>query len=176
MLQLSKPSILHDCLWVWLFLSRGNCGTQQHLYLNWSMSYWYTSVHYPVTTLIQLCTTSTENCPEGYEYKECGSPCTKTCYNYDEVIICAAVCESGCFCPEGTVEHNETCISTDECPQVCTGGKEWQECGTACPLTCDNYDNPPFACTLQCVQGCFCPSGKVDLNGVCVEPHMCSSK
>ena len=56
---------------------------------------------------------------------------------------------------------------------VCSGGKEWLECGTACPLTCDNYDNPPFACTLQCVQGCFCPAGKVDLNGVCVNSTTC---
>ena len=75
------------------------------------------------------------------------------------------------------MEHDSTCITVEECPavgDVCTGGKEWLECGTACPLTCDNYDNPPFACTLQCVQGCFCPAGKVDLNGVCVESSTCA--
>lgn len=55
----------------------------------------------------------------------------------------------------------------------CTGGKEWQECGTACPLTCDNYDTD-FACTKQCVEGCFCPEGKVELDGICVDPSKCS--
>ena len=58
-------------------------------------------------------------------------------------------------------------------PANCTGGKEWNTCGTACPLTCDNYETD-IACTRQCVQDCFCPEGKVDLNGVCVEPSICS--
>ena len=106
---------------------------------------------------------------------ECGSPCTKTCDNYDEVSICAAVCQSGCFCPEGTVEHKDRCMSVEQCPRDCNGGKEWQECGTACPLTCDNYKNL-LVCTLQCVQGCFCPRGKVDLNGVCVNKTTCAGE
>ena len=61
------------------------------------------------------------------------------------------------------------CIDTANC----TGGKKWQECGTACPLTCDNYDTP-LACTQQCVEGCFCPEGKIELDGACVESSMCS--
>ena len=68
------------------------------------------------------------------------------------------------------------CMCASVCVVVsggCTGGKEWQECGTACPLTCDNY-NTPLVCTLQCVVGCFCPNGKVELDGACVEPSMCS--
>ena len=56
---------------------------------------------------------------------------------------------------------------------TCTGGKEWQDCGTACPLTCDNYENPQTICTLECVSDCFCPEGKVDVNGVCVNPSAC---
>ena len=54
----------------------------------------------------------------------------------------------------------------------CTGGKEWQECGTACPLTCDNHDEPQ-TCTFQCVQGCFCPGGTVEHNGTCVTTDQC---
>ena len=54
----------------------------------------------------------------------------------------------------------------------CTGGKEWQECGTACPLTCDNHDQFQI-CTLQCVQGCFCPAGTVEHNGTCVTTDQC---
>ena len=54
----------------------------------------------------------------------------------------------------------------------CTGGKEWQECGTACPLTCDNY-NTPLACTEQCVEGCFCPEGTVLHEEECVAISDC---
>ena len=55
---------------------------------------------------------------------------------------------------------------------TCSGGKEWQDCGTACPLTCDNY-NTTIACTEQCVSGCFCPQGMVDYNGECIAPSEC---
>ncbi len=64
---------------------------------------------------------------------------------------------SGCFCPVGTVELDKKCVSEEECPtespeQQCPEGKVFQECGTACPKTCDNKDEPTF-CTKQCVQG-----------------------
>ena len=64
-------------------------------------------------------------------------------------------------------------LSNSAPTENCTGGKEWQDCGSACPRTCDNYEQD-IACTLQCVQGCFCPEGKVELDGTCVEPSMCS--
>ena len=62
----------------------------------------------------------TETCPESYEYKECGSPCALTCDNYQNPPFCTAVCQSGCFCPSGTVEHNSQCISTEDCPTTTT--------------------------------------------------------
>ena len=64
------------------------------------------------------------------------------------------------------------CVKLISLPPACSGGKEWQDCGTACPLTCDNYGTP-VTCTEQCVSGCFCPQGMVDLNGVCVDPASC---
>ena len=61
-------------------------------------------------------------------------------------------------------------VSTD----VYTGGKVWQECGTACPPTCDTYRyGAVFPCTEQCVSGYFCPEGKVDHNGLCIDPSEC---
>ena len=58
---------------------------------------------------------------------------------------------------------------------MCSVGKEWSECGTACPLMFENYEDPP-ACTRQCVPGCFCPQGKVDLSGVCVNSTTCAGE
>ena len=55
----------------------------------------------------------------------------------------------------------------------CPAGMVYNQCGTACPLTCDNRDNPP-ACTRQCVAGCFCPEGTLqDSSGRCVQESEC---
>ena len=51
----------------------------------------------------------------------------------------------------------------------------WDDCGTICPITCDNYDSKPF-CADVCVPGCFCKKGYILNNGTCVKPHMCPSE
>ena len=62
----------------------------------------------------------------------------------------------GCFCPDDMVLHEDECIPSRECPPIvelpeeCPEGQVFNECGSACPLTCD--DPPPF-CTFQCVRG-----------------------
>ena len=75
--------------------------------------------------------------------------------------------------------------STTESPVVattvpvlptCINGKVFETCGTACPLTCDNYRSPPFACPAVCAQGCFCPHGLVELGDTCVPPTSCPGK
>ena len=58
----------------------------------------------------------------------------------------------------------------------CPHRKEYDQCGTACPLTCENYLNPPQFCTLQCVAGCFCPKGTVEFGSFCVDPKFCPRK
>ena len=67
-------------------------------------------------------------------------------------------------------------VSIAAASETCSGGKEWQQCATACPLTCNNYDTAPVVCTESCIEGCVCPEGKVELDGVCVEPSTCTSK
>ena len=53
-------------------------------------------------------------------------------------------------------------------------GQVFTECGSSCPLTCDNV-NDTILCTTDCWQGCECPSGMViDVERRrCVEPSQC---
>ena len=60
-------------------------------------------------------------CEGGREYQPCGSHCPRTCDNLHSAIICfTLICSAGCFCPEGTVLHNDTCIPPSECPSMYT--------------------------------------------------------
>ncbi|KAG8177858.1 hypothetical protein JTE90_027123 [Oedothorax gibbosus] len=55
----------------------------------------------------------------------------------------------------------------------CKENEEYFECGSQCPLTCKNYQDPIF-CTKPCTKGCFCKPGFViGPNGKCVQPTDC---
>ncbi|GFW45563.1 putative serine proteinase inhibitor [Trichonephila clavipes] len=59
----------------------------------------------------------------------------------------------------------------------CPANSHYESCGTACPLTCDNYINPPKVCVLRCDPGCHCDEGYVKTEeGSCVLPEECSSQ
>ena len=68
---------------------------------------------------------------------------------------------TGCFCNGTTIlleDESEKCVAPGDCPvkeeEECPEGMVYQECGTACPTTCDNkYIDALVPCTLQCVQG-----------------------
>ena len=55
-------------------------------------------------------------------------------------------------------------------------GQVFTECGSSCPLTCDNV-NDTILCTTDCWQGCECPSGMViDVERRrCVEASQCTT-
>ncbi|GFR11589.1 TIL domain-containing protein [Trichonephila clavata] len=58
----------------------------------------------------------------------------------------------------------------------CPSNQHRVTCGTACPITCKNRNNPPQFCTLQCYIGCACNDGYVKLknnSGPCVKPSEC---
>ena len=54
-------------------------------------------------------------CPPGMVYQQCGPLCTLTCDNI-EPSNCSSGCAEGCFCPDGQVLSNCTCIDPTECP------------------------------------------------------------
>uniref|UniRef100_A0A061QFX2 Putative hemolectin n=1 Tax=Cupiennius salei TaxID=6928 RepID=A0A061QFX2_CUPSA len=66
---------------------------------------------------------------------------------------------------EWRIQHD----CTPECPE----GMEWQDCGSGCELTCDNYHQRSEICGSACVPGCYCPSGLIRHHNRCVKPKMC---
>ena len=48
----------------------------------------------------------------------------------------------------------------------------YQQCGQACPQTCETEET--VDCADGCVEGCFCPSGKVLWNGNCINSSECA--
>ncbi|XP_053374174.1 von Willebrand factor-like [Mercenaria mercenaria] len=100
-------------------------------------------------------------CPTNQVYKQCGSMCAKTCQSP------AASCEDhscidGCFCPDGMVLHNNTCVQQSQCPCV-LNGKEYTS-GEVVPDECNK-------CT--CMDGSWkCTTKRCDATCSAVgDPH-----
>ncbi|GFW45575.1 kunitz-type U19-barytoxin-Tl1a [Trichonephila clavipes] len=124
------------------------------------------------------------DCPANSHYESCGTACPLTCDNYkNPPRACVLMCNPGCHCDEGYVKAKDgSCVEPEECPssaadQECGVNERYTGCGTACPLTCDNYKNPPKICNLMCFIGCECQDGYVkSRDGRCVRPEQCPQR
>uniref|UniRef100_A0A8C6E4J9 von Willebrand factor n=1 Tax=Moschus moschiferus TaxID=68415 RepID=A0A8C6E4J9_MOSMO len=61
------------------------------------------------------------DCPAGMEYKECVSPCHRTCRSLSITEVCQEQCVDGCSCPEGQLLDEGRCVERTECPCVHAG-------------------------------------------------------
>ncbi|XP_044006095.1 hemocytin [Aphidius gifuensis] len=85
------------------------------------------------------------NCTGGRIYNSCGSKYQQSCgedLTQAKKIIDVEDCEEGCFCPEGTIFHENKCIAPGECP-CRLRGKSFPP-GTIIPKNCN---------TCTCVAG-----------------------
>ncbi|GBP26747.1 Mucin-19 [Eumeta japonica] len=123
-----------------------------------------------------------DKCPKpcGYneEYNFCASSCPVTCSNrfVADQWSCIQLCREKCDCIPGTLRNSSgICVPTDECtPPICKKNEEYKSCGTACPDTCLNYDDPDRVCIDICVEDCFCKEGYVrNDKWECVKPEQC---
>ncbi|MGH0153390.1 UNVERIFIED_CONTAM: hypothetical protein FKN15_041923 [Acipenser sinensis] len=84
-------------------------------------------------------------CDNGLVYEACGPACTQTCESLRGQAdpLCSALsCVEGCFCSEGMVLHDGSCIDPSQCP--C----EWEDTMF-----------PPGAMVTQDCQNCSCSAG-----------------
>ncbi|XP_050821053.1 von Willebrand factor isoform X3 [Gopherus flavomarginatus] len=60
-------------------------------------------------------------CPVGMEYKECVSPCVKTCQSLNINEVCQGQCADGCSCPVGKLLDGDSCVDSSECSCIHSG-------------------------------------------------------
>lgn len=134
------------------------------------------------------CNKQEPRCPAGERWNNCGTSCPDTCESSLSVVFdCPNECRVGCECEPGLVRHSGQCISRDKCPPTeaenstihnetretrgpCNQNEQWNDCGTACPETCEGKLE---ICTLQCVPGCECKSGFVRNRNQCIPKGVC---
>ncbi|KAM6907349.1 alpha-tectorin [Xenentodon cancila] len=64
--------------------------------------------------------------------------------------------------------------SATNCPLPCPENSHFDECTSACPLTCSNLDEgPEDPCPLPCQEGCRCEDGFALRDGLCVARSDC---
>lgn len=115
-------------------------------------------------------------CPANELVDPCASPCQPTCLSPRPLFCRGTVCTKACVCKPPLVRNRATgeCICVGSCPKLCTDpNEEYQKCGTACPLTCENRFIL-LLCTDNCVAGCFCKPGFVrDKSNKCIPVGFC---
>ncbi|MEQ2163022.1 hypothetical protein GOODEAATRI_025995 [Goodea atripinnis] len=72
----------------------------------------------PVETQSQACSLSQcDACEAPFVYSACGAPCEKQCALMGREDMCVGVreCTPGCYCPEGLLQQNGSCVPLQEC-------------------------------------------------------------
>ncbi|KAF9287787.1 hypothetical protein BGZ68_001258 [Mortierella alpina] len=83
---------------------------------------------------------------------------------YRAVLVLAAIIAS------------TTLIALVSAQADCGKNEFYNDCGSSCPVTCENINSAPAFCTLNCVPGCFCTPGLVRRkDGQCVQESQCKT-
>ncbi|KAJ3630914.1 hypothetical protein MTP99_012080 [Tenebrio molitor] len=99
-------------------------------------------------------------CTDNEIHTDCTNPCEPTCsipyYRHCEWLIC----NEGCYCKDGFKKDKfqGTCVAESACQDYCLPFQKYDECGSACPPTCED---PNPTCEAACVAGCFCKEGYI---------------
>ncbi|KAI3355049.1 hypothetical protein L3Q82_017927, partial [Scortum barcoo] len=72
----------------------------------------------PVETQSRPCSLSQcDGCEAPFVYSGCGVPCEKQCALQGHADLCLGVqeCKPGCYCPEGLLHQNGSCVPLEQC-------------------------------------------------------------
>ncbi|XP_053799519.1 otogelin-like protein [Vidua chalybeata] len=94
----------------------------------------------------------TEKCEDTFVHRDCISCCPPTCTYEKDCLGSNLHCLDGCYCPDGLIMENGTCISLSNCPCVYhgtafpVGSKIEQECSNCICVggiwNCTDHDCP----------------------------------
>ncbi|NXN97592.1 OTOG protein, partial [Rhinopomastus cyanomelas] len=75
-------------------------------------------------------------CPEPLTYNECIDCCPVSCHQQSQCIDSELPCIDGCYCPDGLVYENESCVKPMDCP--CDYHGSFLEMGSVVYEECNN--------------------------------------
>uniref|UniRef100_A0A8C0EY03 Otogelin like n=1 Tax=Bubo bubo TaxID=30461 RepID=A0A8C0EY03_BUBBB len=94
----------------------------------------------------------TEKCEDSFVHRDCISCCPPTCTFEKDCLGSNLHCLDGCYCPDGLIMENGTCISVSNCPCIYhgtafpVGSKIEQECSNCVCIgglwNCTDHDCP----------------------------------
>ncbi|XP_063303217.1 otogelin-like protein [Pelobates fuscus] len=97
----------------------------------------------------------TEKCEDNFVHRDCISCCPPTCTYEKECLGSNLHCLDGCYCPDGLILDNGTCVSVTSCPCIYhgtaypTGSKIEQEC-SMCVCAGGVWNCTEHECPAEC--------------------------
>ncbi|KAI4898140.1 hypothetical protein NFI96_015403, partial [Prochilodus magdalenae] len=95
-----------------------------------------------------------QNCTEPFQ-PDCASPCEKQCVLQGQADACVGQsgCTAGCYCPQGLLQQNETCVPPEQCGCI---HLMQQDSGPPLPVAVPQGKQIIIGCTT-----CLCHEGSL---------------
>ncbi|KAF5892797.1 otogelin-like protein, partial [Clarias magur] len=112
-------------------------------------------VGYPVREWRDSFPTCADGCGDSFVHRDCISCCPPTCTFEKECLGTNLHCLDGCYCPDGMILQNGTCIAVSQCPCVYHGtayplGHVLEQGCTVCVCMGGVWNCTENNCTSEC--------------------------
>ncbi|KAM6153043.1 otogelin-like protein isoform 1-T1 [Erethizon dorsatum] len=110
---------------------------------------------YPIQDWREDFPACTDKCDDSFVHRDCISCCPPTCTFEKQCLGSNLHCLDGCYCPDGLIMDNGTCVSLENCPcnfhglSYSVGSKIEQEC-TECVCVGGVWNCTEHDCPVQC--------------------------